>query len=367
MSAHSGTLQELTVTTPSGPREYLLFVPSSVESTTPAPVILDFHGFNSSATHEFEQSGFVPVAESLGTIMVYPKGTEVNGAAHWNVGGFTAGSTANDVEFVDVLLDTLMAQYNIDSSRVYATGFSNGGFMALRLACELSHRIAAVASVAGGIAPEIAAECAPQRPIAMMQIHGSDDEVIAYSGTPWSLPIEDVVQFWVNNNTCTAEPEMLSMPNEDELDSVQAIRIDYRDCDSAVSVAHIVVEGGGHFWPGERAATPGICNDFAASDVIAEFLLQYSLTAPTPTSIEPITRSEVPKRSVQLLPNPAQNHVVVHGGIAGETMQLVDLSGRVVHIIEVVSHQQSVSLVGLQSGVYRLVFSDYSAPLIIQH
>ena len=94
-------------------------------------------------------TGFNDIASEENFIVVYPQGSYFNGTTHWNVGGWTLGSSVDDVAFIDFLIDAISEDYLIDSERIYSTGMSNGGYMSFLLACQLSERIAAIASGAG--------------------------------------------------------------------------------------------------------------------------------------------------------------------------------------------------------------------------
>ena len=144
-----------TLTHDSIDREYILYVPANYTGDTPVPLVFNFHGFTSNAGEQMAYGDFRPIADTAGFILVHPEGTLFNGSTHFNVGGFTAGSTVDDVGFTEAMIDTISAEYNINAERVYSTGMSNGGFMSFLLACQLSDKIAAIASVTGSMTPEL--------------------------------------------------------------------------------------------------------------------------------------------------------------------------------------------------------------------
>lgn len=87
-----------------------------------------------------------------------------------------------DVRFLSQLIDKLATQYNVDSSRVYATSMSNGGFMSGRLACDLSGKIVAVAIVAASVPTNVAAACQPSKPVSVIIIQGTNDPLVPFNG-----------------------------------------------------------------------------------------------------------------------------------------------------------------------------------------
>jgi len=162
------------------PREVIVDVPDSVKPGTPAPVLLDFHGFGHSGAGVWNVSGFKTLAERDGFITAYPeglpihltlRGEEVDGAG-WQM---DAVADNRDVAFTTALLDQLERDYCVDHRRVYSTGFSNGAFFSQVLACALSGRIAAVAPVSGGT---LRFDCKPARPVPILIQNGSEDELI---------------------------------------------------------------------------------------------------------------------------------------------------------------------------------------------
>ena len=127
-------------------REYLLYVPKSYDRARPTPLVISLHGGGLWAAAQMEMSQWNAVADEQGFLVVYPSGVGGRGPRAWRAGA-GAGS-AKDVRFIAELIDTLKASYNIDPTRIYADGLSNGGGMAFVLSCTLSDRIAAVGMVA---------------------------------------------------------------------------------------------------------------------------------------------------------------------------------------------------------------------------
>jgi polyhydroxybutyrate depolymerase len=162
-------------------RDYILYVPANYTGTSGVPLLFNFHGFTSNATQQMFYGDFRSIADTAGFIIVHPEGTlDNNGITHFNVGW--GASTVDDVAFSSALIDSISAQYNIDQDRVYSTGMSNGGFMSFKLACELSDRIAGIASVTGSILPLTLSNCNALHSTPIMQIHGTTDGTVPYNG-----------------------------------------------------------------------------------------------------------------------------------------------------------------------------------------
>ena len=84
--------------------------------------------------------------------------------------------------FLDQMLDKLSAAYSIDANRIFATGYSDGGFMDFRLGCSRSSRIAAIAPVAAAIPKEMSTWCGPSRAVPLLMVNGTSDPVVHYGG-----------------------------------------------------------------------------------------------------------------------------------------------------------------------------------------
>src|SRR5260221_9278742 len=128
-------------------REYLLYVPRSYDRTRPTPLVISMHGAAGWPAAQMETSQWNKVAEEDGFIVVYPSGLGGAGPRIWRADLGTG--LMRDVRFISELIDTLEASYNIDPTRGYANGLSNGGGMAFVLSCTRSDRIPA-GGVGGG-------------------------------------------------------------------------------------------------------------------------------------------------------------------------------------------------------------------------
>jgi len=227
-------------------REYVLYVPESYDRTRPTPLVISMHGAAGWGAQQRDLSQWNRVAEREGIIVVYPSGAEAVGPRVWEV--FPGEDLMRDVRFISELVDALEAEYNIDPTRVYANGLSNGGGMAFVLSCTLSDRIAAVGMVAAAQTLPWS-WCKDHRPVPMIAFHGTADTIVPYDGgTAWvsPRPFPDVATWtanWARRNRCGSNP----------LESAAAVdvtRLEYTDCADDASVVLYTVEGGGHTWPG---------------------------------------------------------------------------------------------------------------------
>ena len=229
-------------------RDYLLHVPKSYDPTKPTPLVISLHGAAMWGAAQKETSQWNAVAESHGFIVVYPSGAAGAGPRIWRVG--RGDGLGKDVKFISDLIDRLKASYNIDATRIYANGLSNGGGMAFVLSCTMSDRIAAVGMVAA--AQLLPFEwCTDQRAVPMIAFHGTADWQIPYhGGRTWVAPVEfpDVptwVAKWARRNRCEPHPV-------DSAVAADVTRRTYQNCADSAGVALYTVHGGGHSWPGGK-------------------------------------------------------------------------------------------------------------------
>jgi polyhydroxybutyrate depolymerase len=252
-------------------RSYIVHVPR--RHGAQPPVLLAFHGGGGNASGFQRYAELDPVADREGFLVVYPNGTGPlpRRLLTWNAGdgccGYALQRSINDVGFVATLLNDLERRTAIDRNRVYATGHSNGGIMAHRLAAERSGLIAAVVSVAGSLDLK---SFAPAQPVAVMQIHSVDDPRALYEGglgPPFPgtnnrvqhQPVESGLERWVTVNGCAAKPETLDVRRGaagTREGGHTATLLAWRSCRGAVEVRLWKLTGSGHAWPGD-APPPG--------------------------------------------------------------------------------------------------------------
>jgi polyhydroxybutyrate depolymerase len=222
-------------------RSFLLHVPPGYRSERGAAVVLAFHGFTESPQQMRAMSHYDEVADARGYIVAYPAG--LNGS--FNAGaccGTSALGNVDDVAFVRALLDSIQTTHCVDAKRVFASGFSNGGFLSHRLACELSDRVAAIGVESGqnGLPT-----CTPTRPVPVAQVHGTGDPVVPFGGNVLLgfRPTMDTMQAWADRNGCGASRVVTLSQGGTRCEAWQACRDD-------ATVTLCKVEGGGHDWFG---------------------------------------------------------------------------------------------------------------------
>jgi polyhydroxybutyrate depolymerase len=264
------------------PRSYRLYVPTGYNPDEPKPIVVALHGRPDSGIGFSVITQLHLTAERENFLVVYPDGLNLG----WNsVIGFPEYKYEewDDTEFLKDLVLNLSEQVNIDLNRVYATGFSNGGFMTQRLACDAYDFFAAYAVLGATFIPAFTPVCDSANPVPIMFMHGTDDVSIPWDGARSQMGVIDSLFFWVSYNDCNIEPREIELipPQEEEPETFIA-KIFYEDCAFGGDLWFYGVENGGHNWTGvpdiisEEIA--GLVNtDVHASDVVWEFMSQYTL------------------------------------------------------------------------------------------
>jgi polyhydroxybutyrate depolymerase len=262
-------------------RTYLVHVPKGYDPKKPASVVLALHGMGMTGSMMDWLSGLNKKSDEAGFIVVYPSGLFLM----WNAGGFT-GKTAkgkpDDVAFIGKLLDDLGTVVKVDEKRVYACGMSNGAMMCYRLAAELSDRIAAIAPVAGTIAID---ESKPKRPVPVIHFHGTKDTFVPFETKKGKTPtfmklkgVDDSIQTWVKLNGCEEKPKTDTLSKDG--DEMKVTRKTYGGGKGGAEVVLIVIEEGGHTWPGmtpPQSFMGKSAKNISANDLMWEFFKKHKL------------------------------------------------------------------------------------------
>lgn len=332
-------------------RTFRLYVPNSYNPNEAAPLVINLHGYGSSSVEQEVYGDFRPVADTAGFLVVHPNGTPDNfNIMHWNTFGT---SNVDDVGFLSALIDTLSTVYNIDAKRVFSTGMSNGGFMSFSLACLLSDRIAAIASVTGSMTLAQLNNCVPGRPVPVLQVHGTADGTVPYEGNPLFVPVQTVLDFWVGHNNCATTPVITEVPDIDPNDGCTAEQYLYPYGDNGSVVEHYKVLGGGHSWPGAPININVTNMDFSASEEIWRFFSQYDLDGLI-TGSDDLTSDGT---GIHIGPNPSHGKVWIE--LNSQSKSSINLfNGQGLLIDAFVTDQNKLSLNLPMQGLYLIAITQ---------
>lgn len=349
-------------------REYIVYVPSNYDASHSRGVLVGLHGLYNDIDSLKSMTNMAEFVELTGWIGVTPQalpysanigfiplslGNTWNSGASLRIFGTTyePNSEIDDAGFLMALVDTLLAQYNIDSDSIYFTGMSMGGFMTNRMAIEHSDRIAGAASVSG-LVPLRYESTVPLRNINFMHIHGTSDNVVTYDGkmilgTSFSnlnvgLGAEQTVEFWRSFNQCDVVPVVDTLPHVGNDFLFQ--RHIYNNGINNTKVEFIRVENGEHHWYGGDDL-PDV--DFLFE--IYEFFTGRRIypQSPTNASIQDHLRTHI-------FPNPSHGQCVIYvPQFDGEQMiTIYDAVGQVVVSKKSDSQYTTIDLQSFAPGSY---------------
>jgi polyhydroxybutyrate depolymerase len=270
------------------PRSFIVYIPKSYSTAGKAPVIFLFHGGGATASSMLNISNntdFKSLSEQENIVLVAPEGVDKS----WNDGRGTKANKkdVDDVKFVTQLSQYIQSNYSIDTTRIYATGISNGGFMVSRLGCDLGWRFAAVAVVAATMGEDVPySTCSPGVPLPVMYIHGTADPIIPFNGAKKSIGAEgafvshqQVIDKWVSINKSSSTPETTQLPDI-AMDGTSITEEKYPAGKNGAEVISYTVNDGGHTWPGGKQYLPKlligrVSRDMNACEVIWDFFRQH--------------------------------------------------------------------------------------------
>jgi polyhydroxybutyrate depolymerase len=303
-SGSSVTSKEIKITSGGTTRTVAIHFGSGYDGRKPRPLVLDLHASGSDAAGQARISGLGAAADRHGFVVAWPEGSVQLPASgdgrYWNIPGVSLANGAavppgalDDTKFIEDLITHLTSEACIDARAVFVTGLSGGARMSSHLACRLSDRIAAVAPVGGlragrARASDLAAiesdSCKPQRPVAVVAFHGTDDAVNSYTGSDaahWGYAVPVALEKWADADGCKGPPERTAF-------AATVSRLSYRGCRANTVVELYAIEtsrenGGGHTWPGSTApipegirATLGVpSRTLDATEIMSRFFVTY--------------------------------------------------------------------------------------------
>ena len=273
-------------------RTYIVHLPKGYDPAQKYPVVILLHGMNQEAGDMERLTRFDELADKSSIIAVYPSALH----GRWNVGvrapqrqpmqspmgrgrrggfgfpggypggGYPGGSQrqgrdeeqnqtpqADDIAFLNRMLDQMATKYTLDAARIYAAGLSEGGLMAIKVGCSMADRIAAIAPV--GAAMPKTMVCLPSRPVSVVMINGTSDPVVPHDGGTehnLQLPVvsvEDSAKAWARIDRCAEKPTKTKLPAQEKGGMETKVET-YDGCQQSAQVASYSVKGGGNTWPG---------------------------------------------------------------------------------------------------------------------
>ena len=343
-------------------RTFMTHLPTGYNSNTIYPLILGFHGGQQAATSAqgwsvfAYQSKLSEKSDSAGFIVVYPEGVVINQNRSWNAGDCcppAMNQQVDDVGFINQLLDSLFSHYSIDSTRVYATGSSNGGMLCYRLACELSHRFAAIAPNA---CSQMYSPCNPQNKIPIISFHSQVDPIVSYVGgmggapplTNVQFPSQDsILQFWSQRNNCQTRDTIING------NGMNYTYINIHNCACQTEIHHYATSDGSHSWPGGNPNNNPVSMQLSATYLLWEFFQNYTLGCIN-TSLNIMNQLN----PLFVYPNPANTKIEIKNVKAEKSFAVFNTMGQTV-LSGTIANE--IDIARLPKGVYYLRITNENA------
>lgn len=329
-------------------RVYSIYVPTSVSTSTDIPLVFNFHAGNGTRLDQISISDMSALADTANFIALYPQALpdpNDGGSKNWL---HKDPSTIDDIYFISALIDSISADYPIDSNRIYACGYSLGGEFAYELGCRLNHKIAAIAAVGRTMQTNQINNCSPTKPTGVMTIIGTNDAYngISFGGIQYYVSANDVHNYWANNNICDTTPLITQLPNIDPSDGSTVERHSWKNSNGCIYVEHLKVLGGNHDWPGSWGNM-----DINSTNEIWNFVSKFDLNGRIGcTSVSENELTSYPT-DLAIFPNPFKDDIQIQlNDHLGEEYKIYTDFGKLVYKGKLSS--ESLNLSNLKSGLY---------------
>lgn len=346
-------------------REYTIYLPNNQQSTTPLPLMFNFHGGGGDIASQIAIADMSAIADTAGFIVIYPQALpdpNDDGSTNWL---HKAPTSVDDVFFIDALIAEISTEYVIDADRIYACGYSLGGEFTYELACRLNEQIAAVGVVARTMGTAAHDNCMPSHPTGILTILGTDDFISPYEGLTWNgvqyyLSADEMHEYWSGYNNTSSTPTITPLPNSSSSDGSTVERHSWTDGDGCVTVEHLKVIGGGHDWPGSFGNM-----DMDASLEIWDYVSQYSLEGLIGCGTTSVLEDSDKGTEIRVSPNPVDDFVYVDlDGADYQVYQVYTALGQLVLWGRFDGDNAGIDVSALASNVYFLRVGDSVVKII---
>lgn len=336
-------------------REYVLRIPTNYDPALSSPLLINMHGFGGCAADYAETVGgfyeFDALADQEGIIVAYPQGAYRPDKQdhYWEPGDNSDEDIyKNDSYFIEQLIESIAAEYNVDRNRIYAAGYSNGGMMAYSLACNRNESFAGIGIMSGVMLEE---ECNQDYSIPIILFHGIADDVLPYEGNIWYRSTQEIVDFWLDKNSIPAT-SLIST----ELKNGQVIRDEYSGGNENTCLTFYTIneewdKPGDHVWFSEAidGSTP--------NQIMWEF---FSDNCGNSVSTKEIENEEV----LHIYPNPFSDHITLESDHLNNSYKIYNSHGVLIkssallqthNVIDLSDLTPAVYLIQVSGNIYKLV------------
>lgn len=334
-------------------RQYWIYVSPNYDANTPASLVVTLHGMGDNATN-FKGINFHLVADTANIIILAPDALVdgLTGMTAWNssagIMGISPNPTINDVGFINTIVSETIADYSVEATKTYVCGFSMGGFMTQKLAMEVYSPFAAFASVAGTFGSGLSVS-SPGRAIPIAHFHGTEDATVGYESNIFGSNVEDLVDFWVDNNNCNPTPVHTFLPDS-PLDTFTVEHFLYENQNNMV-VELFKVNNAGHIWlQGDH--------DISYTAEIWNFFNKHTH--------QNLSIGEENIHDFALYPNPTKDFITVEiEHLHAQSISIQDLSGKEVYNGEI-NGIAKIDVSTLTSGLYFVKIGSVMKKIVVE-
>ena len=343
-------------------RNYIVYIPASYNGSVNYPLLFSFHGGGGNIAGNIAINDLRPLANTENFIAVYPQALTdpQNGDATWM---HKAPTTHDDIYFISSIIDTISTQYNIDLSRVYACGYSNGGEFAYDLACRLNAEIAAIGAVARTMYIETFNNCSPSHPTGILTILGTSDNTSNYNGVTFNgiqyyLSADDQHNYWATQNNCGTVANTTLLPDLNTGDGSTVERNTWSTNSGCTYVEELKVIGGGHAWPGSFGNM-----DINATQEIWNFVSKYDINGLINcASTNVISTSDL---EIKIFPNPTSDFITINSLDKGNlSYSVFSTIGKMVMNGNINTSNPKINISNLEPQLYILMIGGSSHKII---
>ncbi len=335
-------------------RNFIYYKPSTWDASQELPLLIVLHGLTQTAVGIMEITNFNTIAEENNFIVCYPDGN--NNA--WNANMNISVSSTDDKGFIEKITAYFRLNFNTNPQKQYLCGFSNGGFMSHKMACESDDCFAAIATVSGNMSDTVFANCNPKYLTSVLHMHGTTDAVVPYLGSiTTGVSVSQTMEKWQQFLGCNPNPSSVDLPNPSLLDLSTVSRETYFNCTNS-SLELIKIANGGHQWPGISTFVGGVGNinmDIYSPQVIWDFL--------NGKSCPNADLNELNSNQINISPNPFSNEIKINSNIDIKSITIKDLNNKTLYFNT--QSEKNISSDFLVSGVYFLYIETTDKQLII--
>ncbi|WP_370977921.1 carbohydrate-binding protein [Agaribacterium sp. ZY112] len=255
-------------------RVYLAHLPEGYDSGEKRPLVLMFHGANSTANGARANTQLNQISDEYGPVVIYPHSLAApDGTRYWH--GFLGiePTDFHDVAYVEAIVEQAIDLYNVDENKIFITGNSNGGFFVSSLTCQVPELFAGAAiNIAPQLRPEVDA-CPLTEKMPMIHSMGTIDDTFAYTGDDVRMSAIETSTYYAAHNGCDLTPVETELEDINTADTSTVTKVEYQNCDEGFPVVHYRINDGGHYWPGSApdSVTPSLNQDINWSELQWQF------------------------------------------------------------------------------------------------